>query len=90
MCIVKNNFCIIAAVENNNWRITEELLLDNLLLYALLVCSDLIVVWSFSLSWFTLEQRVDLKAEGLWDELLDTFQPDIAVEDWYIIYTLQH
>ncbi|KAF5896590.1 F-box only protein 50, partial [Clarias magur] len=34
-------------------------------------------------SWFSLEQRVDLKAEGLWDELLDSFQPDIAVEDWY-------
>ncbi|XP_062844448.1 F-box only protein 50 [Trichomycterus rosablanca] len=34
-------------------------------------------------SWFTLEQKVDLKAEGLWDELLDNFQPDIAIEDWY-------
>lgn len=34
-------------------------------------------------SWFTLEQRVDLKAEGLWDELLDEFQPDIVIKDWY-------
>ncbi|XP_023668727.1 F-box only protein 50 [Paramormyrops kingsleyae] len=34
-------------------------------------------------SWFTLEQKVDLKAEGFWDELLDDFQPDIAIEDWY-------
>ncbi|XP_030637894.1 F-box only protein 50 [Chanos chanos] len=34
-------------------------------------------------SWFSLEQRVDLKAEGLWDELLDQFQPDIVIEDWY-------
>ncbi|XP_060768337.1 F-box only protein 50 [Neoarius graeffei] len=34
-------------------------------------------------SWFSLEQRVDLKAEGLWEELLDAFQPDIAIEDWY-------
>ncbi|TSO37092.1 F-box only protein 50 [Bagarius yarrelli] len=34
-------------------------------------------------SWFSLKQQVDLKAEGLWDELLDTFQPDIAIEDWY-------
>ncbi|CAG5875795.1 F-box only protein 50 [Menidia menidia] len=34
-------------------------------------------------SWFTLEQVVDLKAEGLWDELLDEFQPEIVVQDWY-------
>ncbi|XP_020320749.1 F-box only protein 50 [Oncorhynchus kisutch] len=34
-------------------------------------------------SWFTLEQRVDLKAEGVWDELLDSFQPDIVIKDWY-------
>lgn len=33
-------------------------------------------------NWLTLEQRVDLKAEGLWDELLDG-QPDILVQDWY-------
>ncbi|KAM9788742.1 F-box only protein 50 [Neosynchiropus ocellatus] len=35
------------------------------------------------LSWFTLEQVVDLKAEGLWNELMDGFQPEIKVEDWY-------
>ncbi|XP_034746470.1 F-box only protein 50 [Etheostoma cragini] len=34
-------------------------------------------------SWFSMEQVVDLKAEGLWEELLDDFQPQIAVEDWY-------
>ncbi|XP_072231383.1 F-box only protein 50 [Leuresthes tenuis] len=34
-------------------------------------------------SWFTLEQVVDLKAEGLWDELLDDFQPEILIQDWY-------
>ncbi|KAM4544614.1 F-box only protein 50 [Odontesthes bonariensis] len=34
-------------------------------------------------SWFTLEQVVDLKAEGLWDELLDDFQPEIVIQDWY-------
>lgn len=34
-------------------------------------------------SWFTMEQIVDLKAEGLWDELLDEFQPEIAIQDWY-------
>lgn len=34
-------------------------------------------------SWFTMEQVVDLKAEGLWDELLDEFQPEIAIQDWY-------
>lgn len=33
--------------------------------------------------WFSMEQRIDLKAEGLWDELLDKYQPDIAIEDWY-------
>lgn len=34
-------------------------------------------------SWFTMEQFVDLKAEGLWEELLDEFQPEIVIEDWY-------
>ncbi|CAN9501519.1 unnamed protein product [Ophioblennius macclurei] len=34
-------------------------------------------------SWFTMEQVVDLKAEGLWDELLDQYQPEIVVQDWY-------
>ncbi|KAK5888159.1 hypothetical protein CesoFtcFv8_016687 [Champsocephalus esox] len=34
-------------------------------------------------SWFTMEQVVDLKAEGLWDELLDEFQPEILIQDWY-------
>ncbi|XP_041657364.1 F-box only protein 50 [Cheilinus undulatus] len=34
-------------------------------------------------SWFSMEQVVDLKAEGLWDELLDEFQPEIVIQDWY-------
>ncbi|KAM4620433.1 F-box only protein 50 [Polymixia lowei] len=34
-------------------------------------------------SWFSMEQRVDLKAEGLWEKLLDDFQPDIVIQDWY-------
>ncbi|XP_033834109.1 F-box only protein 50-like [Periophthalmus magnuspinnatus] len=34
-------------------------------------------------SWFTMEQMVDLKAEGLWEELLDQFQPEIVIQDWY-------
>ncbi|KAK2911934.1 hypothetical protein Q8A67_004067 [Cirrhinus molitorella] len=33
--------------------------------------------------WFSLEQCVDLKAEGLWDQLLDEFQPEIVIKDWY-------
>ncbi|XP_010626438.1 F-box only protein 6 isoform X2 [Fukomys damarensis] len=28
-------------------------------------------------------QMVDLKAEGYWEELLDTFRPDIEVKDWF-------
>uniref|UniRef100_A0A452VDM0 F-box protein 6 n=1 Tax=Ursus maritimus TaxID=29073 RepID=A0A452VDM0_URSMA len=28
-------------------------------------------------------QLVDLKAEGYWDELLDTFRPEIEVKDWF-------
>lgn len=40
------------------------------------------IALSLALSWLTLEQRVDLLEEGLWPELLDDFQPDIAVEDW--------
>ncbi|XP_053297224.1 F-box only protein 50 [Pleuronectes platessa] len=35
------------------------------------------------LSWFSMEQVVDLKAEGLWEELLDTFQPEIVIQDFY-------
>ncbi|XP_074528376.1 F-box only protein 50-like [Halichoeres trimaculatus] len=43
-----------------------------------------VVVCSMSqYSWFSMEQVVDLKAEGLWDELLDEFQPAIAIQDWY-------
>ncbi|XP_029029862.1 F-box only protein 50 [Betta splendens] len=34
-------------------------------------------------SWFSMEQVVDLKAEGLWDKLLDEFQPAIVIQDWY-------
>ncbi|XP_076017556.1 F-box only protein 50 [Genypterus blacodes] len=34
-------------------------------------------------SWFSMEQVVDLKAEGLWEELLDEFQPEILIQDWY-------
>lgn len=34
-------------------------------------------------SWFIMEQVVDLKAEGLWDELLDKFQPEIVIQDRY-------
>lgn len=32
-------------------------------------------------SWFSMEQTVDLKAEGLWEELLDDFQPEIFIQD---------
>lgn len=32
-----------------------------------------------------MEQVVDLKAEGLWDDLLDDFQPEIVVQDWWVI-----
>uniref|UniRef100_A0A3Q2ZNM4 P1, F-box associated domain containing n=1 Tax=Kryptolebias marmoratus TaxID=37003 RepID=A0A3Q2ZNM4_KRYMA len=34
-------------------------------------------------SWFSLEQVVDLKAEGLCDQLLDDVQPEIVIQDWY-------
>ncbi|XP_061754053.1 F-box only protein 50 [Nerophis ophidion] len=34
-------------------------------------------------SWFTLEQTVDLKAAGLWEKLMDDFQPEIMIQDWY-------
>ncbi|XP_020790167.1 F-box only protein 50-like [Boleophthalmus pectinirostris] len=34
-------------------------------------------------SWYTMEQTVDLKAEGLWEELLDEFQPEIFIQEWY-------
>lgn len=28
---------------------------------------------------------MDLKTEGLWDELLDEFQPEIVIQDWWVI-----
>lgn len=31
---------------------------------------------------------MDLKAEGLWDELLDEFQPEIVIEDWWVMSIL--
>ncbi|XP_028652994.1 F-box only protein 50 [Erpetoichthys calabaricus] len=34
-------------------------------------------------SWFSLEQRIDLMEEGLWEELMDAYQPDICIQDWY-------
>lgn len=27
-------------------------------------------------------QKVDLKAEGYWEALMDTVRPDIVVKDW--------
>lgn len=27
-------------------------------------------------------QVVDLRAEGYWEELMDTFRPDIVIKDW--------
>lgn len=41
-------------------------------------------VYSLVLSWFSMEQVVDLKAEGLWEELLDGFQPEIVIQDWWV------
>lgn len=35
-------------------------------------------------SWFSMEQTVDLKAEGLWEELLDDFQPEIFIQDLWV------
>lgn len=34
-------------------------------------------------SWCIKEQLIDLISEGLWAELLDSFQPDICILDWY-------
>lgn len=45
------------------------------------ILSDMAFVYLY-LRWFSLEQHVDLKAEGLWDQLLDEFQPEIVIEDW--------
>uniref|UniRef100_A0A8C0GLV9 NCCRP1, F-box associated domain containing n=1 Tax=Chelonoidis abingdonii TaxID=106734 RepID=A0A8C0GLV9_CHEAB len=33
--------------------------------------------------WCIKQQLVDLLAEGLWEELLDSYQPNITVMDWY-------
>lgn len=34
-------------------------------------------------SWVIKEQIINLKEEGFWEELLDVYQPDICVTDWY-------
>lgn len=31
---------------------------------------------------------MDLKAEGLWEELLDEFQPEIVIQDWWVMNIL--
>ncbi|KAM9036393.1 F-box only protein 2 [Sarcophilus harrisii] len=36
-----------------------------------------------SFGWCRKAQVVDLRAEGYWEELLDTTQPSIVVKDWY-------
>ncbi|XP_043918136.1 F-box only protein 2-like [Protopterus annectens] len=36
-----------------------------------------------SYSWCWKYQIVDLLKEGLWEELLDCYQPDICISDWY-------
>ncbi len=47
--------------------------------------SDMVFVY-LNFRWFSLEKCVDLKAEGLWDQLLDDFQPEIVIEDWWVIW----
>ncbi|XP_078517446.1 F-box only protein 50 [Lissotriton helveticus] len=34
-------------------------------------------------SWCIKEQMIDLVSEGLWEDLLDSLQPEICVLDWY-------
>uniref|UniRef100_A0A8D0DSU8 NCCRP1, F-box associated domain containing n=1 Tax=Salvator merianae TaxID=96440 RepID=A0A8D0DSU8_SALMN len=34
-------------------------------------------------SWCVKQQWIDLLAEGLWEEMLDFYQPNITVMDWY-------
>ncbi|XP_075459592.1 F-box only protein 2 isoform X2 [Ascaphus truei] len=40
-----------------------------------------------SFQWCTKSQVIDLLAEGYWEELMDTDQPDIVVSDWYAART---
>lgn len=61
-------------------------------LESLRISRNLLVITSVPLlccfcvhSWFSTEQIVDLKAEGLWEELLDDFQPEIIIEDWWVM-----
>ncbi|KAM6435620.1 F-box only protein 2-like [Liasis olivaceus] len=36
-----------------------------------------------SFDWCSKSQVIDLRAEGYWEELMDTVQPKIVVKDWY-------
>lgn len=49
------------------------------------LCSHVTPVLYYVHSWFSTDQVVDLKAEGLWEELLDEFQPEIVIQDWLVM-----
>lgn len=42
---------------------------------------NLTLVCCLVLSWLSIEHDVDLKAEVLWEELLDDFQPEMVIQD---------
>ncbi|XP_053328337.1 F-box only protein 50 isoform X6 [Spea bombifrons] len=61
------------------WQIsTEEIPVDRSK-----VPEGVVVCYLPVYSWCVKEQVVDLVAEGLWEDLLDSYQPDIYVLDWY-------
>ncbi|KAJ8275878.1 hypothetical protein COCON_G00076300 [Conger conger] len=63
----------------NSWRISTEVLPYD----SSEIPPGAVICHMPQFSWFSLEQTVDLKGEGFWEELLDNFQPDISVQDWY-------
>ncbi|KAM9323933.1 F-box only protein 50 [Gastrophryne carolinensis] len=63
----------------SGWQIsTEEIPVDTSK-----VPPGVVVCYLPVYSWCVKEQMVDLLSEGLWPELLDSYQPDIYVLDWY-------
>ncbi|CAJ1064603.1 F-box only protein 50-like [Xyrichtys novacula] len=69
----------VTAGDFSGWNTSNEVLPDDMSE----VPEDVVICAWPTFYWFTMEQIVDLKVEGFWDELLDEFQPEIVVKDWY-------
>ncbi|XP_074528824.1 F-box only protein 50-like [Halichoeres trimaculatus] len=68
-----------SEVDFSSWNISREYLPRD---RSGIPSTAVVCGWTSQI-WLSMEQIVDLKEEGLWDELLDEFQPEIVIQDWY-------